>query len=348
MSLKSYILELLASKVSHSDFNPRAVNRLLVLRYDRIGDMITTLPALAHLHAEFPEVKIEVVASEANAGLVEALDFVHRVHRVPSRKLSALLKLALQLRKNEYDAVFCGVFNKTTESLLLSRIAGGAACLSISPWRGEKYKPFFSVYSKPVHPPSHWNMMMRSLCEAFKISDGSIPGSVGESLLAADSATSIVQAPYVVVNISAGIPERQWRAEVVVKIVEQCLEQTTKTIVVTGMPEDVASAWKVNKILQTHERVVWDSGTRDLLQLARLYADSHYAFTPDTGMVHLCGLFNIPLFVAYATQHSADIWPTIVDRHAVYVANKPSNTIEFSEIELLVTRFLQVMEAHLE
>src|SRR5438874_1708810 len=56
-----------------------SLSRVLIVRHDRVGDMIVTSPVLSFLADVAPHAEVDVLASRANAPLLEADRHVHSV-----------------------------------------------------------------------------------------------------------------------------------------------------------------------------------------------------------------------------------------------------------------------------
>lgn len=61
---------------------PTAIRKVTALRLDRIGDLITTLPALRQLKRALPEAELELAVGTWNAPIVDQLDFVDSVRLI--------------------------------------------------------------------------------------------------------------------------------------------------------------------------------------------------------------------------------------------------------------------------
>src|SRR5690349_6656552 len=89
-----------------------APERILVLRLERIGDLLMTLPALADLRALAPHAAIDLVVGSWNADVARAIDPVTRVVCLDAAWLArggtglgplALITAARQWRAMNYD-----------------------------------------------------------------------------------------------------------------------------------------------------------------------------------------------------------------------------------------------------
>lgn len=98
VKLKAALVRLVCHKDRHL-FNAADVKSILIMRYDRIGDMVVTTPLFKSLRKGFPEAKIIVLASAANASVVANSPDVDEIIIFPkslSGRLMALILLRLR------------------------------------------------------------------------------------------------------------------------------------------------------------------------------------------------------------------------------------------------------------
>ncbi len=77
--------------------------RILLIRSDRLGDMVCALPAIDALRAARPDAKIDLLASPLNAQLAEGRPSVSEILLDGGEPLPRLIR---RLRSRRYDAVF--------------------------------------------------------------------------------------------------------------------------------------------------------------------------------------------------------------------------------------------------
>ena len=65
-TLKAFFLKSLTKKTLN-DFDIQKSSKVLMLRYDRIGDMIITTPVFREFKSSFPDAEINVLASRSNS-----------------------------------------------------------------------------------------------------------------------------------------------------------------------------------------------------------------------------------------------------------------------------------------
>ena len=101
IQIKAFLMRLLCSR-KRVDVNLDKVESILVLRYDRIGDMVVTTPLFKALRERFPEVKISVLASQSNAKIIENNPNINQVYVFPASLIKRLMLLA-KLRAEQFS-----------------------------------------------------------------------------------------------------------------------------------------------------------------------------------------------------------------------------------------------------
>ena len=99
--IKAFLMRLLCFKRSEQ-IDLKKVNSILILRYDRIGDMVVTTPLFRALRTGFPEAKIAVLASESNAQVIENNPNIDEVY-VFSKSLISRLLMLVRLRSQRFS-----------------------------------------------------------------------------------------------------------------------------------------------------------------------------------------------------------------------------------------------------
>ena len=112
---------------------PVAPRRILLLRLERIGDLLMVLPAIADVHTLAPDAEIHLVVGSWNADLAGAIDPIKRVQTLDAAWLArrdsglglvSLLRAARRWRALKYDLVIN--FEPDVRSNLLAAASGAA------------------------------------------------------------------------------------------------------------------------------------------------------------------------------------------------------------------------------
>lgn len=103
-----------------------SLKNILVIRTDRMGDVILTTPIFKALRVNFPSARISVLVQPALVDLVEGNPFVNDIlvddRRGKNRGLFGFFRLVSDIRFHNFDAVF--VFHTKRRTNLLAFLAG--------------------------------------------------------------------------------------------------------------------------------------------------------------------------------------------------------------------------------
>src|SRR4051812_31081424 len=112
---------------------PRPLRRILLLRLERIGDLLMVLPAIADVRALAPDAEIDLVVGSWNADLARAIEPVGHVETLDAAWLARdggglgvprLLRAARRWRDARYDAAIN--FEPDVRTNLLLAASGAA------------------------------------------------------------------------------------------------------------------------------------------------------------------------------------------------------------------------------
>jgi ADP-heptose:LPS heptosyltransferase len=96
----------LFGRACQTPFQAGEVRRMLIVRNDKIGDMVVSTPLFRALKQRYPDMLLDIVASSANRQVIEANPHINDV--IVWDKLGVANDMALirTLRRRRYDAVF--------------------------------------------------------------------------------------------------------------------------------------------------------------------------------------------------------------------------------------------------
>jgi len=97
--------------------------RILLLRQDRIGDVLVSTSLFAILQKHFPQATLDVILSKNNIAVQHAVQpYVTTIH-VYKKSLPSILKLRAALRSLRYDIVIDLTDNASATSAMLMKIS---------------------------------------------------------------------------------------------------------------------------------------------------------------------------------------------------------------------------------
>jgi ADP-heptose:LPS heptosyltransferase len=136
--------------------------RVLFLRHDRAGDMIVSTGVMRSIARSHGTISLDVLASPANAALIENADYVANLIVFDKKKLAGYLPTAIRLRRARYDAVIdCMVTAPSVTTLLLILASGARYRVGIA-GRGTDVN-ISAGTSERLWPEAHYAAVMRHI-----------------------------------------------------------------------------------------------------------------------------------------------------------------------------------------
>ena len=106
MKGKNYFKALLLrgiTKKKNIEFDVKKSSKVLILRYDRIGDMVITTPVFRELKLAYPHIKITVLASKANKAVIVNNPYVDDIITNHKNNFLSDFPSLLKLRQQKFD-----------------------------------------------------------------------------------------------------------------------------------------------------------------------------------------------------------------------------------------------------
>lgn len=296
---------------------PEQLTRVLILRADKLGDMVLTTAVLNYFKAINPAVEIDVIASEANAALLNGDARVRRVV-VLRPAIGAWLKV-FRLRQRRYDLVLSLIHNSPVREGLLAGLVATRDTQKVSRQHKAYYRAFFN---KMVRPPSRLTHTVEQLVfiasqtvhsdvEALHC-EPSLPYKQMESVTNFLREATGGQ-PFIILNLSAGHAARRWTKAGYIEVVRYVAESRDGRKLGMQSGEGLRSvllctAADVNfaqEILgETGSLTALFPATTDLRPVFDLLSRSLLVLTPDTAIVHLAAAFKRPVIDLYGHHDS--------------------------------------------
>lgn len=120
--LKALLMRWICNKVGVK-FSSEQVSSILVLRYDRIGDMVVTTPLFRALKNGFPNAEVSVLASQANAAVIKNNPNISQIYVFPKSIISRLT-LLIRLRQRKFSLLIDLEHNLIWHQIIHTRLIG--------------------------------------------------------------------------------------------------------------------------------------------------------------------------------------------------------------------------------
>ena len=251
------------------DLSPR---RILLLRLERIGDLLMVLPALSDVRELAPDAEIDLVVGSWNVPLARTISAVTRVvpvdahwlARGPSgQSLSKLLRQALSWRQRRYDLAIN--FEPDIRSNLLLAASGASFAAGYATGGGGGLLDRAIEYDPRAHTSDNARALVAAVFGRRAIGRSGPTLTIPESARreAARRLPRSLSRPLVGVHVSGGRAIKQWEPDRFGEVARRLAKAYGAAIVLTGSPEDAALVATLRSSLRDC-RVIDVSGDADL------------------------------------------------------------------------------------
>ncbi|OPL19439.1 MAG: hypothetical protein AVO35_10500 [Candidatus Aegiribacteria sp. MLS_C] len=272
------------------------LDRVLLMRQDRIGDMVMTLPLIRKLREVHGLRSIGVVASEPNSIVLkheEGVDlFVSG--KAPADFVSSLIRV----REYAPDAVVDMHMHDSTTSLVYALASGARWRLHVD---RHNRLPFNIRVTAPFdgHIMDAFSALLSGLGRELPLErlDREVRNSREEEEFARRfwEASDPSPGDCAVVNISAGGPDRDWGTDRYVSVCRDLLAMGLVPLLLSS-PSDRRKAEGIG--IRAVGALV-SPPTPTILHLAALLRGTALLISPDTSVVHLAASMGVPVVGMY-------------------------------------------------
>ena len=288
------------------------VKRVLLLRLERIGDLLMVLDAIRDARAAWPDAEIDLAVGSWNEPLARLIPEVTHLHVADAPWLAresgatwrALLARARSWRTRRYDMVVN--FEPDIRSNAIAWISGARRRVGYWTGGGGSFMTDAGAYA----PRSHVSENARRLIAKAayrqvpaRDADDSRLRPPPEAEARATAMLGAARRPLIGVHASGGRESKQWHLDRFASVARQLAGQRGATIVLTGSPGDRELVDDVRKQIGDGVPVVDVAGALDLPSLAALLGRLDVLVTGDTGPMHLAAAMGTPVVALFGPSH---------------------------------------------
>ena len=287
------------------------VRRLMVVRHDRLGDLLLTLPAVDALRRAYPAARLALMVRPELATLARMVPIVDEVRPATADRA----RLRLELEAFDADLVVC-----ISRGAGMSRVAARAR---IPERIGTGYRIYSPLFTRTVS--ERRSVGLRHEAEyslSFAHRAGAVPGPAVFPLSVPDEtrasiaewlARHHVDQPFVVLHPGSGGSCPRWPVKRFVELAESLLSRDTPVVFSIG-PDDAACQETIDGRSPRVREIPRYTGGLGLLPA--LLQSSALVISNSTGPLHLAAALGRPTLGLYAP------WPTCgVTRWGPYAKN---------------------------
>ena len=327
------------------------INKILVIRNDKLGDFILSLPVFALIKQHLPLAQVHAFIPNYTCEIALNCNSVDKVIIDPgsSAKFSEQLEALRIIRKEEYDAII--TLYSTTRVGILSFLSGAKYRLApatkiaqifynhrLTQRRSKSLKPEYEynldlaikyltdigvpIKEMPKIPYLQFqekeiNKLRASFCKTNKLNiDNKLifihPGTGG-------SATNLNLEQYANLTKNININDNV-------------------TFVITAGPDEIDYANKLSQLLNSVPHIVYPS-TKGLLNFAKVIQLCELFIGGSTGPLHIAGALNRPTAAFYQRRRSATPlrWQTLntEDRRLIFTPPEGAHESDMSSVDIV-------------
>jgi ADP-heptose:LPS heptosyltransferase len=295
---------------------PLEPRRILLLRLERIGDLLMALPAIADVRALAPGAEIDLIVGSWNADLARAIASVTRVATLDAAwlardggglGLASLMRAAGHWRQARYDLAIN--FEPDIRSNLLLAASGAAWTAGYRSGGGGALLDVALDHDDRAHTTDNARGLVTTV---FGGSPSSKTGRIlvvpAESHSRAARLLPAARGPLVGVHVSGGRAIKQWEPDRFAEVARRLIASCNATVVLTGSAGDRPLVDRVKHALPAAS-VIDAAGDLDLLTVAAVLERVDVLITGDTGPMHLAVAVGTPVVAVFGPSEPARYAP---------------------------------------
>lgn len=291
--------------------------RVLVIRYERIGDMIMATSLIRNIANALPIGKVDVLATPTTAPVLEGNPYVGRIFTLNRRSIRSYTDVMKQLRQARHTVMVDGRINNppifTSTPLLMY---AGRARFRVGA-HGNKKPRIYNVAVPEWNRVDHYIEGSKQLAVPFGVDPASVDWqpeiflsleernradkmwAEAKSLVSLGDSKTETGRKKLLVNLSASEPKRRWPdGKFIVTLQSARAQFPNMPMIVMGLPSEWAS---VQKVAAAARAVPAETPT--LRDAFALVGTADMVFTPDTSISHAASAFRKPSLVLLKREH---------------------------------------------
>ena len=297
---------------------PTPVRRVLLMRLERIGDLLMTLEAISDARRAWPDATLDLAVGSWNEGLARMVPGIHRVHTADLPWLSRgerptswsqLVHEARRWGRESYDVVIN--LEPDIRTNALAWLTGAPVRVGYGNGGGQAFLTRVATYD----PGRHGSENARNL--VAHASGAAVPSAAAPGPRLAipehEQARAIARLgdagrPWIGVHANGGRESKQWHLDRFAAVARALHAHTGGTIVLTGGEADAALVGTVARAIADvpHVSVV---GHLSIPELGALIGALDLFVTGDTGPMHIAGAVETPVVALFGPSDPARYGP---------------------------------------
>jgi ADP-heptose:LPS heptosyltransferase len=302
---KSFILKLLTKK-KQNDFNIKLSKKVLMLRYDRIGDMIITTPVFRELKREYPNIEINVLASKTNAIILKNNPYIDNIYHNSKNNLLLDLPALFRLRSQKIDVCFEFDHSVVRHAIIRLKIINPKKVISVEKTgryglNGSKLQIYDYYTEKPKN--NHFRDIWLATLKPFNVTPESKRYNIFCDELQKNRAINFLSQYsnkiFIGINLEGAVKGKKIQYKELMDICKGLYKINNNIqIIILHTPKKEQSV-KEMIINMRLDYVSIAYRTNNILDASALIDNLHLIITPDTSIAHIASTFNTPVITIH-------------------------------------------------
>lgn len=335
---------------SSTRVDPSGIERILVIRKDRAGDAVCSLPVVAALKKYLPQVKIDVVGSPRNAEVFGGDPRINRLYVYQKWAVSDLSHVK-EMRANNYNVVIDLIGDDSVTALLMSQIYSVKGIrIGVGKRRFARFYDFaFDYESEPIE---HMLDLHLKALRPFGIDERAcdryvtMHSSEQDHNMARSYFGSLGTTPDALVvgyNLSVGKAERVWSFERSVELTDRIGQAVPGCrIVLFTTPADRGLAERLQQRVAASTHLIPPG--LSLQQVSAFISGLDILVTPDTALVHVARSWRKPVVAMYPEwdEHRFALWKPFGQSDGIVMSHTGDHVFDIT-VDEMMTAFRSVV-----
>lgn len=289
------------------DFNN--VKKMLILRYDAIGDMIVTTPLFEILKNKNPDLQLDILCSKKNYNIIEFNPKIDNIYFKPNN-LFTFIKTIILLRKQRYDLILALVFNRTTESGIISNLIGGKGSIKVSVSHSDRNHFYYSLFNLLINLEDVRFTQTMAEIQVILISRlfhwAILKEEIQQRIYLNSSNKTSFKFPIkcIFFNVSAGRKEKEIDVENNIGLIKRLRQKCPEySILLHISPNDYYKLQIYREKFIGQSQIVYLPEIRNILDICKIINLCEIVYSPDTSIIHIAATYKKKVIVLIPQNH---------------------------------------------
>jgi ADP-heptose:LPS heptosyltransferase len=327
--IKAFLLKALTNK-KKVNFEIKKSKKVLILKYDRIGDMVVTTPIFRELKEAFPDISISVLASKINKSVVKNNPYIDEIYTNYKNSLLSDFLTLLRLRKKSFDVCIELEHSVIPHAIFRLKIINPKIIISIHKdgrygVKGSEIKLYDFFTKKDKN--SHFGKIWLDTLSFFDIKPNSTKYDFFLSKTETDKAKKFIDTLgkkiKIGINTQGSFPEKSIKNQdlgrICVGLHNYCSD--VQIVILSTPSQQVENADFISRLKCDYVKCSYPTET--INDAAALIQKLDIIISPDTSIIHIAASFNIPTISIHENnKDSYRLWaPTSSLNKTIFAEN---------------------------